>query len=56
MYTNATLVARPTKPAGKNQTQVGRPLAPVGPVFIMKYGRDAQSDDGEKGRRPSSRG
>ena len=36
MYTNATLVARPTTPAKKNHTQAGIPLAPVAvPVSIM---------------------
>ncbi len=36
MYTNATLVARPTRPAPKNQIHGAMPLAPLVPgVFIM---------------------
>ena len=35
MYTNATLVARPTTPAPKNQIHDGIPFAPVVPTVCI---------------------
>src|SRR3954447_3736668 len=35
MYTNATLVARPTTPAAKKYVQVGRPPVPVCPFVLI---------------------
>ena len=44
MYTKATLVARPTMPAPKNQTHEGIPPAPVAPtVCIMCHVTNARA-------------
>jgi hypothetical protein len=37
MYTNTTLVTRPTMPAKKNQTHAGRPFEIVPAVSIITY-------------------